>query len=280
LRAVIAVLLALVTAVTYGVANYLGPLLARRVPLATVLLVGQLAAIVGAGILAGGAGGLGLSRRGVMVSLAAGAANGAGLALFYKAGQVGDLSVVAPIGSTGAVVPVVVSLLAGQRPGAIALLGIPVALAGIVLAAHRSPGDRDGGAPAVAWACAAALAFGSFLTIYASAAHYGAAGAVFWSRASLLGSTALAVAVLRAPLRAPLRAALPALLPGLLLVTGTFAFGEASRRGLLAVVSVIATLNPVVTVGLALLLLRERLRRAQQAGVVVALAGVVMLAAG
>ncbi len=61
--------------------------------------------------------------------------------------------------------------------------------------------------------------------------------------------------------------------------TGTFAFGEAFRRGLLAVVSVIATLNPVVTVGLALLLLRERFRRAQQAGVVVALAGVVMLAA-
>ncbi len=63
--------------------------------------------------------------------------------------------------------------------------------------------------------------------------------------------------------------------------TGTFAFGAASRRGLLAVVSVIATLKPGGhRGGLALLLLRERLRRAQQAGVVVALAGVVMLAAG
>lgn len=45
-------------------------------------------------------------------------------------------------------------------------------------------------------------------------------------------------------------------------------------------VSVLATLNPIITVGLAVLVLGERLNRRQQAGVATALPGVVLLAAG
>jgi uncharacterized membrane protein len=69
-------------------------------------------------------------------------------------------------------------------------------------------------------------------------------------------------------------------LPGLLLVAGTVLFAEATTRGLLSVVSVIATLFPVVTVTLALLLLDERLNGRQRIGVVAALAGVAAIAAG
>jgi uncharacterized membrane protein len=70
------------------------------------------------------------------------------------------------------------------------------------------------------------------------------------------------------------------LVPGLLLALGTFAFGEATCLGLLSVVSVIAALNPVMTVLLAFLLLRERLAPPQQWDAVIALADVVLLATG
>jgi drug/metabolite transporter (DMT)-like permease len=68
--------------------------------------------------------------------------------------------------------------------------------------------------------------------------------------------------------------------PGLLLALATFAFGEASRIGLLSVVSVIATLAPVVTVLLAFVLLRERPTHTQWAGTAVALTGLVLLTFG
>jgi drug/metabolite transporter (DMT)-like permease len=68
--------------------------------------------------------------------------------------------------------------------------------------------------------------------------------------------------------------------PGLLLALATFAYGEATRTGLLSVVSVIATLNPVVTVGLAFAVLHERPSRVQLVGAATALVGIVLLAAG
>lgn len=126
----------------------------------------------------------------------------------------------------------------------------------------------------------AGLLFGGFLTTYALAATESSAGALLWSRVGLVLATGVGVVLLRAPLRTRPRDGALVLVPGLLLALGTFAFGEASRIGLLSVVSVIATLNPVVTVLLAYVLLRERLARVQQLGAVTALAGVTLLAAG
>lgn len=69
-------------------------------------------------------------------------------------------------------------------------------------------------------------------------------------------------------------------LPELLLFVGTASYGIATSTGLVSVVSVLATLNPVITVGLAVLVRGERLVPRQQAGVAAALVGVVLLATG
>src|SRR3954471_24406543 len=132
----VAVLLALLTAVTYGVANYLGPLVARRVALGGLLVVGQTASLAGASVLLAVRGGT-TDRTGLLLGVAAGVINGAALASFYTAAARGPISIVAPIGSTGAVVPVVVAMLRGERPSALQLIGIPIAVAGVALAAAR-----------------------------------------------------------------------------------------------------------------------------------------------
>ena len=89
-----------------------------------------------------------------------------------------------------------------------------------------------------------------------------------WSRGALLTRRAL-----RVPARSVPRVALP----GVLLFAGTLMYAAATTEGLLSVVSVIATLFPVVTVTLALVFLHERLSRVQWAGVGAALTGVVLL---
>jgi drug/metabolite transporter (DMT)-like permease len=286
---VLAILLALGTAVGYGVANYLAPVLGRRMPLAAVLLGSQVAGLLVSLAVAVG-GDVGLRGGALAAAIVAGVANAAALACFYRAGRVGDLSVLAPIGSTGAIVPVLVGLATGDRPSALQLAGIPLALLGIVLAARPARARLAPGPGAVSplrsrpkglgWVLLAAVLFGTFLTTYAAAAQESAAGALLWSRVALVATTALGVLALRAAFRVRCRDAALTVVPGLLLALGTYAFGEASRLGLLSVVSVIATLNPVVTVLLAYLFLGERLARPQRAGALIALAGVVLLAAG
>jgi drug/metabolite transporter (DMT)-like permease len=158
---------------------------------------------------------------------------------------------------------------------------MPLAVVGVALAAARPAPTED--APRVASvgiALLAAAAFGSFLTFFAAASDHGAPAAVLTSRVALLLCTVPVVAALRLPWRVPRRDIAPVALPGLLLVVGTIAYGVATTKGLVSVVSVLATLSTVVTVGLAVLVLGERLVARQQLGVGIALAGVVLLAAG
>ncbi len=62
-------------------------------------------------------------------------------------------------------------------------------------------------------------------------------------------------------------------------VTANALFAFASGHGLLALVSVLGSLYPVVTLLLAYVVLHERLTRSQQAGVAIALVGVIAIAA-
>lgn len=275
----IAILLALGTALAYGVANYLAPVLGRRMPLAAVALGSQVAGLAVSVLLTLGAD-LTMTGPGLAYALVAGAANSGALACFYRAGRTGNLSVLSPITASGAVVPVVVGLVAGDRPGPWQLVGIPVVLTGIVLAARRGGSSSGGRTEGLGWALAAAVLFGTFLATYAGAAADSSPGALVWSRVALVVTTGVGVVLLRAPVRVGARDGALVLVPGLLLALGTFAFGEASRTGLLSVVSVIATLNPVVTVVLAFVLLRERPSGLQRAGAALALAGIVLLASG
>jgi drug/metabolite transporter (DMT)-like permease len=277
----VAVLLALLTAVSYGVANYLAPLLARRLPLGGVLLVGQAVGVAGGAALVAVTGFGDPGRKGLVLGCAAGAANAVALASFYRAASIGPISIVAPIGATGAVVPVIAGLVTGERPSLLQLLGIPLAVLGVALAAARSAPDE--GAPKAAGiglSVFAAACFGTFLTVFAAASEHGAPAAVLTSRIALLACTVAVLIAVRLPWRIPRRDVLPSAVPGLLLVVGTIAFGAATTRGLVSVVSVLATLSTVVTVGLAVLVLGERLAIRQRIGVAVALGGVVLLTAG
>ena len=276
-----AVLLALVTALSYGVANYLGPLLTRRLPLGGILLVGQAVGVVGGAALVAFSG-FGLpGPDGIALGTAAGLANALALASFYRAAAIGPISIVAPVGATGAVVPVLVGILGGERPAPVQLIGIPLAVVGVALAAARPVAQEN--APIVAGlglSLLAAGSFGTFLTLFAAASDHGAPAAVLTSRLALLVCTAAVVAAFRLPWRLPPRELPAVAVPGLLLVIGTIAYGVATTQGLVSVVSVLATLATVVTVGLAVVVLGERLAGRQRVGVAVALAGVVCLAAG
>ena len=177
-------------------------------------------------------------------------------------------------------IPFTVGVAEGERPGALQLVGILLALAGVALAS-REPAERGGGrAAGVGLALVAALAFGLYFVFLDSAADESVPWAVTTARgvSSLIAvSVAIGVGV---TLR-PGRIHLPALVAvGLCDVGANVLFALATTRGLLSVVSVLSALYPIVTVGLAALLLHERIAPTQRVGVAGALLGAAMITAG
>jgi drug/metabolite transporter (DMT)-like permease len=181
----------------------------------------------------------------------------------------------------GAVVPFAVSLATGERPAAVAVVGAFLALAGAVLASLE---ERRASSPArsraVVLAVVAAGALGLFVYFLGLGSRKGdALSALVGARVGSLGLLLGLALLTRASVRVP-RSSLGAVaLVGLAHLSANALFAYASGHGLLALVSVLGSLYPVVTVLLAHVLLGERLTRPQQAGVAIALAGVAAIAA-
>jgi drug/metabolite transporter (DMT)-like permease len=251
-------------------------------PVLTVLLVSQplgLLLVLAVALAAGAS----VPPGGPMAGAIAGGVAGAfALACFFAAMARGPMSIVAPISSLGAVVPIAVGLARGEQPAALQVAGLVVALAGIALAVREAEHPHAVEVPArsVALAALAGLGFGTFFTGIDAAASHDAIWAAAGGRTG--GSAAVVLAAFAVPASVRFqRAALPALLTIAVLDTlANVLFATASREGLLSLVAVAGSLYPVATIVLARLVLGERLVRLQQAGVVIALGGVAMIAAG
>ena len=279
----LAAALALAASLTWGLADFLGGVQARRHELLAVVAVSQFAGLAGLLVLVALAAGPQPGFEAAWPALLGGASGAVAVAAFYRALAVGTMSIVAPIVATSVAVPVLWGLGGGERPSALAAAGMALAIAGIVLAA-REPAEQEAGRrasqrTAIGLAVLAAVTLGGLLVGLDASTERGddALWAVLFARVA--SCTLVAAAALAARPRVD-RASLPALAAlGALDTSANALFAAATGHGLLSVVAVLSSLYPVVTVLLARVLLHERLARAQQAGVAGALAGVVLIAA-
>jgi drug/metabolite transporter (DMT)-like permease len=280
----LAIALALGSSACYGVSNFLGPQLVRRHALVSVLVLSQAAAL-GACLLylLGSREGHALPPTYVWLSLLAGVGNAGGLIGFYKAAELGPLSVAAPIGGLGAVIPVVWGLAGGEMLTATQLLGLVLAMTGGVLAARSSPQEEDridrypDPRGSVMWAAGSAVAFGVFLTALPKATAHGRPWALFDSRLAMFTLLLIWAGPRLGTIRLRGSSAILAV-PGLLLVSGTLMYTTATTHGQLSLVSVLGSLFPIFTVCLGMALLGERLSSTQTIGVATALTGIALIA--
>ncbi|MFF0549137.1 EamA family transporter [Streptomyces sp. NPDC004311] len=285
-------LFALATAVLWGLADFGGGLLTRRLPALTVVVVSQVVAVLVLGAVVLGTGAWREAGPQLWFAVAAGLVGPVAMLGFYKALALGPMGVVSPLGSLGVVVPVAVGLTLGERPGLGQVAGIAVAVVGIVLAG----GPELRGAPvqrqAVVLTLVAAFGFGAVMALIAEASNTvtGLFLALFVQRVTnvAVGGAALLVQVRRGVPALPagtgpriLWSLLPALaFVGLADVAANGTYSVAAQNGPVTVAAVLSSLYPVVTALAAFAVLKERLRTVQAAGAGLALAGTVLLAAG
>jgi drug/metabolite transporter (DMT)-like permease len=205
-----------------------------------------------------------------------------GLFAFYRGLATGAMSVVAPIAALAAGVPVIWGVaVSGDEIGGLQAIGFVAAVGGSVAASIEVRPERRQIAAGVGWATLAMLAFGAYYVPMHAASTQDWLWPAFLFRCTSVTLVWTLVLARRARPRGLRPHWLGLVAIGLLDTGGNALYAAASSvGGLLSVVSVLATLYPVITVLLARLLLGERVQRTQDAGVVVALAGVVLITAG
>jgi drug/metabolite transporter (DMT)-like permease len=275
--------LGLTSSLCWGVSDFIGGLSARRLPLLFVMIFSQavgLAAVI-AVVAIRGTGAPDLVR--LLPAVGGGIAGIAALTGFYRALAIGTMSVVAPIAATGVSVPVVVGIARGDHPAASQLIGIVIAVIGVVLASREhGPGIEDRGASGagIALALLAAAGFGCYFVGVQSSARADPMWSLLASRVAGV-ALLLVVAAVQGGIAVSRPGRLwPLAVMGVLDVSATGFYAVATRHGLLSVVSVAASLYPLATVVLARVVLGERVRRVQEVGIAAALTGVVLMAAG
>jgi drug/metabolite transporter (DMT)-like permease len=285
----VSAVLALLSSLLWGSADFFGGILSRRLPAVLVVACSQAAGLVAVAIVAVAAGKLDTPTGYLPWAVAAGLTGVIGLVAFYAALASGTMGVVSPIAALGVVVPVLVGFAQGERPGSLQVVGIVVAIAGVVLASGPELSGKAGVRPLVL-AVVAAFGFGGALLSIAKGSHGDRTIMTLLTMrvtsVTVLG-VALTVLAMRARRAGTARGPrLPARDLPLLAVVGVadaaanLTFGWATTQGLVSVAAVLGSLYPVVTVLLAWVLLHERMGRIQTVGVAGALAGVVLIGAG
>ena len=291
------VLLALASALSYGVSDFLGAVGARRLrvlPSTTIIYLFALATILLALPIVGGA----WSTQTVFWGAVAGVVAIAGFLAFFAALAAGPISLATPlIAVLGALVPVIVAVLMGERLEPLAWLAIVLALAGAALISVTK-WDAPGGIPrkTMVLAVVAGLLLGSSLVALdrapqgsgvTSAVVEVAVGVVLlgvlllWARLSGMASRALSMLDEEheaSDVTTTGRARAASAVAGILLGIANALLLMALQSGSLAVVAVLIGLYPVVTVMLARVVYREKLTPVQLCGVVLAIAASVLLA--
>jgi len=279
-------ILALSAAVVYGTADFFGGVAARRTsPLAVTFF----AHVVGLVLLAMALPLLPAAHpqpADLLYGGAAGALGAGGLILFYRAMSRGTMSVIAPVAALfGAVLPVVVGIGIGEHLSMPALLGIGIAVTAVALVSreHADPSAHPHadhgrlGHPLVL-AVLAGAAFGGFFVLLSRTSS----NAGLWP---LLSARVVSVALLGSVVMLTGRSLRPT--PGSRRLVVAAGAGDmianvlyllAVRQGLVSLVAVIVALYPAATVLLAQVVLGERLRRIQMAGMALAASAAVLLA--
>jgi drug/metabolite transporter (DMT)-like permease len=275
----VAVLLALSSGVMWGGSDFLGGLLSRSRRAVAVVAGSQACGLVAIALVAVVTGAWHGSTAWLGWSVLAGVVGAAGLVAFYTALGCGTMGVVSPIAALGAVVPVLLGLARGESPSRLVVVGLVLALVGVVAASGPELSGGAGGRP-VALASVSGVCFGLALVFIGRGAETDAVMTMTGMRVTSVALFLLAALTRRTTGGLAVRDIGPLAAVGVADVGANLLFAFATQRGLLSITAVLGSLYPVVTVLLARVLLHERLRAVQQVGVVVALLGVVLVSSG
>lgn len=276
---VLAIVLGVVSSLTYGFADFSGGLAARSSHALRVSAIAAPASLL-VQVVAIPLLGARWEADAVAWGAVSGVASAVAFVLLYATLARGPMSVLSPITAlVSAALPVAVGIGLGERLQPTGLAGLPLSAAAILLLGAAQDAERRRPAlPAVILAVGAGTSIAvQLVALNATPADSGVAPLVV-GRAVSAGLLLVAFALWRGRIGTATPSIPLSITAGVLDSLANLLFLYAVRHGPLAVIAVITALYPAGTLLLARIVLAERLTRAQIGGLVVAVAAIVLLA--
>ncbi len=286
------ILLGLLTALTWGGADFIARFATHRIGALRSMLYMQLIGFLLLSFLLPALGGWGHLADGSgwqpwAWGFLAGCLNAAsGLAL-YRAFEIGKMAVVAPLSASYPALTLVLSWLTGERLSIVRIAGIICTLVGVVVVAggEKTPDENDTAAVqrsgrGIGWAIFAAVGFALLFWLLGIRiiAQVGPMQTVWMIRLTSTLLTAAAILVAKKPVRLPRGEARWMVLSMGVFDTGAFVLNNfGMKMEQVAVISVLGSLYGAVTVGLAAIFLREHVSRWQWMGIVTIFVGIFLI---
>ncbi|MFI9208503.1 EamA family transporter [Streptomyces sp. NPDC053253] len=275
----IALLLALGSSLAYGCADFLGGLGARKAHVLRTVMIAAPASLA-VELLLWPVLGASFSPAALGWGAASGVASAAAFALLYRTLAIGPMNVLSPVTAlVSAMLPVGVGLLQGEHLGTAGLIGLPLALAAVVMvSAGHGAGSARPSRTAMLLALGAGAAIALQLIFLHQAPSDSGVAPLIIGRAVSSAVTLAAAGVMYRKLGTEKPAYAISAAAGVLDSVANLLFLLAARSGDLVVVAVITALYPAGTVLLARSVLAERIHRGQLVGLGTAAAAVSLLA--
>jgi drug/metabolite transporter (DMT)-like permease len=285
----VTIIFGLLSAFSYGYADFVGALAAKRIRAVAVTAYsfsfGLLLAVILSAIF-----GASYSQNTVVASIFAGVCSAIAITFLYAALALGPISIVSPLTAVvSAVIPVVVDVALGANLSSFVLVAVVLILIAVVLVAFvPSPNLTLPSVRATLYSIGAGLGFaGIFLFLDFTDSDSSLGPLLIMRMVGVVLLFALLFAVFKRSNGQPfIERVTDWKLAGLILlastgdVMGNVAFLIATRAGDLAVAAVLTSLYPVGTILLARIFLKERIAKSQLLGIVLALIGTTLIAAG
>lgn len=279
-NAITPIVLALGAALGWGVADFIGGFKSRSVPLVSVLAISQAAALFLLCVIVTARGTAPPGDGTLYYAALSGISEMVGVAALYRGLAVGTMSLVAPAAALAPVIPLLAGLMLGEVPGSVQGIGLALAISGMVVASVRRASGVAAASrviPSILYGLVAALGFGGFFYAMDIASEGDIPWAMFVARLTAV-TTIVIIMLVRRSRPAASRGDLPPIASiGALVVAADALYATATTVGLVGIAAVLASLHTVVTMGLAGILLHERLERLQQLGIVMSLCGVLAI---
>jgi len=300
---VLAIVLALASAIGYGGSDFAAGLASRSAPVIQItLLASAVSGLIVAATLPFAAS-PGPSATALAWGFAAGIGGTLGAFALYLGFRHAAFSVAGPLSAVAAAgFSVLAGLLYGERPTTLALTGIVLALPAIVAvsasAAAEAEAEADappppqeeeeeeaaGGLGRPVAGVVYGLVAGAFFALLFIGLDQAGSGSGLWpvaaAAAGELAAALVAAVAVRSFRLCGGRARLLAVITGAAGATGTILFFVATHHGFLAITAVLTSLYPAVTIVLARVMLGERLTALRMGGLVTAGACVTLIALG
>jgi drug/metabolite transporter (DMT)-like permease len=280
----VVVVFSLVSALGYGLSDFVGGMIAKRVSPWSVTAVAQAASaliMAATTLLVDG------SPTGADLAwgVVAGSGSGLGAVFLYRGLAGGPMSVVAPLSAVGAaLLPVIVGVATGERPSTLTWLGVGCAFPAIWLVSRvteeHAPNVTRPVSAGVVDGLLAGAGFGLLFIALGQVPESAGLLPLTLTQSTSVVAVVVTATAFRQPWVPRDPYVLRAVAAGVLGTTATLAFLLATQTGLLTVAAVLSSLYPATTVLLAAVVLRERIGRVQAIGLVLAVLAVALVAAG